>query len=95
MISASPVMNKTFSEASKDNEIFIKNTGCTDVTCLYNISASDVITNIPWDVYPYWAMEDQSGLPEKGRFDGALAIVDGSYFSLSTLSRSIRIYVPI
>lgn len=77
MISASPVMNKTAEEAFKDNEIFIRNTGCKHVSCLYDLTPSDVITNVPWDVYPYWAMADQQGLPEKGQFDGALAIVDG------------------
>ncbi|XP_045206997.2 para-nitrobenzyl esterase-like [Mercenaria mercenaria] len=77
MLSASPVMNKTAPEAFKDNEIFIRNAGCGDVSCLFNLSASKVITSIPWDVYPYWAMDDLLALPERGRFDGALAIVDG------------------
>lgn len=77
IISASPVMNKTASEAFKDNEIFINNTGCKDVACLYNLTASEVITNVPWDVYPYWGMADLLGLPKKGQFDGALPIVDG------------------
>ncbi|XP_045206987.2 fumonisin B1 esterase-like [Mercenaria mercenaria] len=77
MLSASPVLNKTAAEAFKDNEIFIWKSGCADVSCLYNLSASEVVSSIPWHRYPYWAMDDQSDLPTKGRFDGALPIVDG------------------
>ncbi|XP_045205807.2 para-nitrobenzyl esterase-like [Mercenaria mercenaria] len=77
MLSASPVLNKTASDAFKDNEVFVKNTGCGDVHCLYNLSASEVTSSVPWDIYPYWGMEDLIELPEKGKFDGALAIVDG------------------
>ncbi|XP_060582943.1 para-nitrobenzyl esterase-like isoform X2 [Ruditapes philippinarum] len=78
IMGASPVMNKTAEEAFKDNEIFIKNTGCSDVSCLYELPAYDVIINIPWGVYPYWAMEDILSLPEFGKFDGALIVIDGT-----------------
>ena len=75
--SASPVMNKTATDAFKDNEIFIQNTGCAHVDCLYALTPSEIIHNVPWDVYPFWSMDDQISLPEKGRFDGAIAIIDG------------------
>lgn len=78
MSSASPILNKTAIDAFKDNEIFIKHSGCGDVNCLYNLSADEVTRYAPWDVYPYWSMDDQIDLPIKGRFDGALAIVDGT-----------------
>jgi hypothetical protein len=44
---------------------------------LYELPAYDVIINIPWGVYPYWAMEDILSLPEFGKFDGALIVIDG------------------
>lgn len=77
MSSASPILNKTAPEAFKDNEIFINNTGCMNVSCLYNLEASEVISSVPWDVYPYWEMTEMIGLPENGKFYGAVAIVDG------------------
>ncbi|KAK3579730.1 hypothetical protein CHS0354_008870 [Potamilus streckersoni] len=75
--SASPVLNKTARDAFKDNSVFLKNTGCSDADCLYRLSPSQVTAAAPWDVYPYWSMEDMLDLPANGRFDGALAIVDG------------------
>ncbi|XP_052254793.1 neurotactin-like isoform X4 [Dreissena polymorpha] len=75
--SASPVMNKTAAQAFKDNKPFLKNTGCSDVDCLYNLTQVDVLRSIPWDEFPYWSMDDQLSLPTAGRFDGALPIVDG------------------
>lgn len=77
LMSASPVYNKTLEEASKDNMIFLKNTGCSDINCLYNVPADDIIHAIPWDVYPYWAMSDQLDPPSYNMFDGAICIVDG------------------
>ena len=81
MLSASPVMNKTSTDAFKDNEVFVKTSGCRNVQCLYNLSTSEVISSAPWDIYPYWSTDDLIELPEKGRFDGALAIVDGKYIT--------------
>ncbi|KAK3097961.1 hypothetical protein FSP39_014851 [Pinctada imbricata] len=77
MLSASPIMNKTYSDAANDNLIFLKRTGCTNITCLYDMSAEDITKAVPWDIYPYWAMSDQSDLPVLNHFDGAIAIVDG------------------
>ncbi|XP_071134747.1 para-nitrobenzyl esterase-like [Mytilus edulis] len=77
MMSASPVYNKTLVEASKDNLVFLNNTGCSDINCLVNVPADDIIHAIPWNVYPYWAMSDQMDLPVRNYFDGAICIVDG------------------
>ena len=77
MMSASPVYNKTLHDASNDNQIFLSNTGCSDINCLNNIPAEDVVRAVPWDVYPYWRMSGQSDLPMKGHFYGAICIVDG------------------
>ena len=80
--SASPILNKTATEAYKDNEIFLKNAKCTDLTCLYSLTSAEVTSAVPWNVYPYWGMDDLGDLPKKNRFDGALAIVDGKIVSL-------------
>ncbi|KAL4237033.1 hypothetical protein ACF0H5_005417 [Mactra antiquata] len=77
MLSASPVLNKTAEEAYVANEVFLNNTGCKDVTCLYNLTPEEVTLSAPFEEYPYWGTSDLGGLPEKGRFDGALPIVDG------------------
>lgn len=82
-MSASPVLNKTLEQASEDNEIFLHNTKCTNITCIYALKSNDVINNAPWNTYPYWEMADLSNLPTKGIFDGALAIVDGRLLSLN------------
>ncbi|KAL3857130.1 hypothetical protein ACJMK2_011825 [Sinanodonta woodiana] len=76
---ASPLCQGLFrkSEAFEDNDIFMKNTGYSDVNCLYSLSADAVTISVPWDVYPYWAMCDLGELPMMGHFDGALIIVDG------------------
>ena len=83
MASASPIMNKTASQAFKDNEVFLRNTKCQDVDCLYNMSAAEIIAAIPWTVYPNWGMGDLINLPIKGEFDGALAVVDGWFLACS------------
>ena len=79
LASASPLLNKTATDAYKDNVVFVRNTGCANVSCLYDLSPEDVINSIPWDEYPYWnMMSDQNNLPTNGLFIGALAIVDGN-----------------
>jgi hypothetical protein len=78
MLSGSPILNKTTNDAFKDNELFMRNTNCTNVDCLYSLSSAEVTFAVPWTSYPYWAMFDQGDLPTKGHFDGALAIVDGN-----------------
>ena len=75
--SPSPILNKTAADAFEDNEVFVNNTGCSDLSCLYALSPEEVTRYVPWDEYPYWAMSDQLDLPEKGHFDGALPVIDG------------------
>ena len=79
ILSASPVLNKTSTEASKDNEVFVENANCSgkSVDCIRALTAEQVTRYTPWDVYPNWGMEDQSGLPTRGQFYGAIATVDG------------------
>ena len=77
LLSGSPVLNKTAADAFKDNEVFLKNSRCGDLACLYALTSAEVTEAVPWDVYPYWAMKDQGDLPSKRMYDGAIAIVDG------------------
>lgn len=73
-MSASPLLNKTASNAAKDNEVYTR--------CLYALDARDIVYAIPWKVYPNWDMRGQTDLPENGYFDGALAVVDGNIKSI-------------
>ncbi|XP_069135779.1 para-nitrobenzyl esterase-like [Argopecten irradians] len=77
MLSASAIFNKTAQDASNDNVVFLKNTGCTNLSCLYELPASEIVKAVPWDVYPYWEMTDQGDIPTKNHFDGAICVVDG------------------
>ncbi|XP_067672210.1 para-nitrobenzyl esterase-like [Haliotis asinina] len=77
LMSSSAILNKTSSEASRDNQVFLTTTGCADIQCLLDLSVEKIFKDSPWTVYPGWAMADQSNLPTKGRFSGALAVVDG------------------
>lgn len=84
LMSASPVFNKTSEDAAVDNLIFVNSSKCerngslaAERECLYNLTPKQIEDAIPWDVYPYWRMDDLMGLPTKNRFDGAVAVVDG------------------
>lgn len=77
LLSASPILNKTATDAYRDNEAFLRNSNCTDVDCIYDLTSEEVTMAVPWYTYPNWAMADQGELPTKGHFDGAIAIVDG------------------
>ena len=87
LMSGSPIFNKTSQDAAHDNEIFVKNANCTrNVTsaereCLYSLIPKAIEDAIPWDVYPYWRMEDLMDFPTKNRFDGAVAVVDKNVVS--------------
>ncbi|XP_077978737.1 neurotactin-like [Glandiceps talaboti] len=76
MMSSSVIFNKTLADAAKDNLVFLENTGCKDVKCLRDLSPDKVLTSIPWEVYPSWGALI-TDLPDKNRFYGAIAIVDG------------------
>ncbi|KAM4617615.1 para-nitrobenzyl esterase-like isoform 2-T2 [Discoglossus pictus] len=76
-ISGSSVFTATMAEAEKDNLLFLNRTGCKDAQCLRKLSVSNILKSIPWQVYPEWAAEDLCDLPQKGRFAGPVAVVDG------------------
>ena len=76
-MSSSAVYNKSLADASKDNLLFLKTTGCHDIDCMYNLPADDIVHAIPYNVYPNWALKDQMNLPIHNMFDGAICIVDG------------------
>ncbi|XP_064618101.1 para-nitrobenzyl esterase-like [Liolophura sinensis] len=77
IMSGSPILNSTLEQAEKANEKFLRNTGCSNTTCLRNLKPSQVLKAVPWHEYPFWAMADLFDLPVKNIFDGPLAIVDG------------------
>lgn len=77
LLSASAILNKTVTDAYRDNKVFMRRSGCTDAACLYSLTSEEVTRAVPWDVYPYWQMADLSDLPVKGHLDGALAVIDG------------------
>ncbi|KAL5009508.1 hypothetical protein ScPMuIL_011813 [Solemya velum] len=77
MSSASPILDKTLVEASRDNLVFLRNTGCSDLDCLLRMSPGAITRAVPWDVFPNWSMMDLTDLPMKGEAVGALPIIDG------------------
>ncbi|XP_069135790.1 para-nitrobenzyl esterase-like [Argopecten irradians] len=98
MLSASAVFNKTAQDASIANTVFLKNTGCTNLSCLYELPAPEIVKAVPWDVYPYWGMAEQSSLPTKNIFDGAICVVDGyvvTYQPYQAWEKGIAIDVPL
>ncbi|XP_046342029.2 neurotactin-like [Haliotis rufescens] len=86
VMSASAILNKTSSEASRDNLEVLKTSGCTDIQCLLGLSVEDVMQASPWTVYPTWAMTDNTDLPSRRVFDGALAVVDGHVIPIAPLT---------
>uniref|UniRef100_H3BI88 Si:ch211-71n6.4 n=2 Tax=Latimeria chalumnae TaxID=7897 RepID=H3BI88_LATCH len=76
-MSGSYIYNKFQEEAEKDNLLFMSKTGCSDLKCLQSLSKEKVLQSIPWKEYPYWAAGDLTDLPQKGRFNGAVAVIDG------------------
>ena len=77
IMSSSAVYNKSLADASKDNLLFLKTTGCHDIDCMYNLPADDIVHAMPYNVYPNWALKDQMNLPIHNMLDGAICIVDG------------------
>ncbi|KAL5009852.1 hypothetical protein ScPMuIL_012157 [Solemya velum] len=77
MSSASPVLNKTTAEASKDNLLFLSHTRCNTLACLKSLPAENITRAIPWYTFPNWKMMDLMTLPHKGEATGALPVVDG------------------
>lgn len=92
LLSASPILNKTATDAFEDNEVFLMNTKCSDIECLYSLSSAEVTRAVPWETYPYWSMLDQADLPTYEYFDGAMAIVDGD---LTIIFVFYSVYLPL
>ena len=63
-------------------QIFLTKSGCQDLQCLYSLTPQQIINAVPWSEFPYWDMNDLGDIPEKGHFDGALAVVDGIPYEL-------------
>ncbi|XP_075044269.1 para-nitrobenzyl esterase-like isoform X2 [Mixophyes fleayi] len=76
-ISGSSVFKASLEEAEKDNLLFLKRSGCRDAQCLRQMNISSILQSIPWYGYPDWAAEDLCNLPQKGKFAGPVAVVDG------------------
>ncbi|XP_030271355.1 uncharacterized protein LOC115580822 isoform X2 [Sparus aurata] len=76
-MSGSSVYNATLEQAEYDNLVFLKKTGCEDLSCLRRLSITQVLQAIPWQEYPSWAADDLIDLPIKGRFVGPVVVVDG------------------
>ena len=87
LMSGSPIFNKTSEEAAIDNQVFVKSSKCerhnltAERECLYKLTPKQIEDAIPWDVYPYWRMDDLMDFPTKNRFDGAVAVVDKNVVS--------------
>ena len=89
MLSASPLLNKTAKATYIDNEVFLKNANCTDLACFYSLTAEQVTSAVPWDLYPFWDMSDQGDLPIQGQFDGAIAVVDGTFINTAKTEQTL------
>ena len=82
-MSGMAVLSKTLKAASKDNEIFLKNSKCRKnngketLECLYKLNTSEILHSAPWFMYPNWGMTKFNDLPKRGVFNGALYVVDG------------------
>ena len=88
LMSASAVFNKSWEDAASDNEICLKNASCVSNNsfegqreCLYKLTPRQIQDAIPWTEYPNWRMNDLLELPTKGRFAGAVAVVDKTVVS--------------
>ena len=88
LMSASAVFNKSWEDAASDNEVFLKKASCVSNNsleaqrgCLYKLTPRQIQDAIPWTEYPNWRMDDLLELPTKGRFAGAVAVVDKTVVS--------------
>ncbi|XP_072554661.1 para-nitrobenzyl esterase-like isoform X2 [Paramormyrops kingsleyae] len=76
-MSSSYNYNGSLEKAEKDNLVFLKKSGCSNLQCLYSLSTTKVLQAIPWKEYPSWAAEDCTNIPTKGLFVGPVVVVDG------------------
>ncbi|XP_033741948.1 acetylcholinesterase-like [Pecten maximus] len=82
ILSGSPIFTTSLAQASRDNLSFLNNTGCTNITCLQQLSALEVTKAVEWESFPNWHQNDQYILPKRGVHDGALPVIDGIYHVL-------------
>ncbi|XP_029438661.1 uncharacterized protein LOC115079332 [Rhinatrema bivittatum] len=76
-MSGSYVYTKRLPEAEHDNLVFLEKTSCKDIKCLQELPVETLLKSVPWFEFPYWAADDLTDLPVKGRLNGAVAVVDG------------------
>ncbi|XP_066935603.1 carboxylesterase 1C-like [Clytia hemisphaerica] len=82
-MSGSTNFPRNYTEASKDNRIFIERSKCRNYTkkedireCFYNMTPDEVLRSIPGTVYPNWAQKDLSDFPTYGLLTGSLIVTD-------------------
>ncbi|XP_029282833.1 uncharacterized protein LOC115005160 [Cottoperca gobio] len=76
-MSGAYVYNTPLQRAESDNLAFLKKTGCGDLSCLRRLSITRILQAVPWQELPSWAADEKTDLPVRGRFIGAVAVVDG------------------
>ncbi|XP_061526535.1 para-nitrobenzyl esterase isoform X1 [Phycodurus eques] len=76
-MSGSYVYNATLEQAESGNLVFLKNTGCKDLSCLRSLSIKQILQAVPWQQYPSWGADELTDLPTRGHFCGPVAVVDG------------------
>ncbi|GLD55686.1 uncharacterized protein AKAME5_000812600 [Lates japonicus] len=76
-MSGAYVYNTTLERAESDNLVFLRKTGCRDLSCLRRLSVRQILQAVPWQEYPSWAADEMTDLPTRGRFTGSVAVVDG------------------
>ncbi|TNN31437.1 hypothetical protein EYF80_058411 [Liparis tanakae] len=101
-MSGSSVLNASLQRAESANRVFLQKTGCGDRVCLRRLSVTQVLQAVPWQEFPFWAAEDLTDLPTRGRFVGPVAVVDGHVleapplelrsFSRSLPEEALRLY---
>ncbi|XP_034535016.1 para-nitrobenzyl esterase-like [Notolabrus celidotus] len=75
-MSGSYVRNSTLEQAESDNLVFLRKTGCKDLTCLRGLPIKRILEAAPFEEYPSWAA-DLSDLPVRGIFAGQIVVTDG------------------
>ncbi|XP_005099900.1 pyrethroid hydrolase Ces2a [Aplysia californica] len=74
--SPEPVLNKTLSEACRDNAEFQKKSGCSGAQCMRQLTAKDVSRSSPWQLEAHWTL-DQLIQPHSSQLRNGIVIFDG------------------
>ncbi|XP_022248774.1 uncharacterized protein LOC106465212 [Limulus polyphemus] len=70
------IFNRSFNEANRHNEaFFLRRSNCTEISCLYNLSAKKVINYYLGKDDPSFRIRDQNDLPIQGIFPEQLVAV--------------------